>query len=90
MGSTPSSGQKIGQKSDPTNNYGAEKSAQTTSAASGPAPILSIDQASPDNLDLIKQRAIQEAAKRGRNFLQIPLASTQSSGGGYSGIAIPR
>lgn len=72
----------------PTNNKAAETSAQTTAAAPPPAPVLTVDTSTPDSLDLIKQRAAQEVAKKGRNFLAIPL--TGGNSGGYSGISIPR
>lgn len=78
----------------PTNDKAAEIAAGTTpvggaggTAVTIPAPTITMSVTDPDALDNVKERAKQEAARRGRKSLRIPLATTSKAAG--SGIAIP-
>jgi len=77
------------------NDKSAEISAGTTpvgGAGGGsnsvtiPAPVVTMSVSDPDALDNVKARAKQEAARRGRKSLRIPLTTGAAAG---SGIAIP-
>lgn len=86
MGSSAPSSNKAVQI--PTNDKTAETTAETAPAVTAPAPVITLNQSSPDSLAYVQQQAAQDQAKRGRKFLQItPTVPARTSSG--SGISIP-
>lgn len=70
-----------------SNDFSAEKTAQTAPAAQAPAPLLNLNMTDPAALELVRKRVLQAKAKQGRNSLVIPLSPAATGAGG---IAIPQ